>query len=116
MLRPVALAAFLFLLNAAVIAQDDVVKTPADSTTAEISPTKPKITLLRPSGSYEDLAESSFDAMSLLTGGGAKPKSFFELRKTIEDLAKAESAIVLLCPIVFQICVFVYQIESLGSM
>ncbi|MEQ1632863.1 MAG: signal peptide peptidase SppA [Planctomycetota bacterium] len=96
MLRPVALAAFLLYLTPAVVAQDDAQKTPTDTATPAATPTKTKVTLLRPSGSYEDLAESSFDPTSLLLGGGAKPKSFFELRTTIEGLGKAESSTVLL--------------------
>jgi hypothetical protein len=41
---------------------------------------KQRIPFLHPAGAYEDLAEMGFNPMSLLTGGGgAPPKSFFQL-------------------------------------
>lgn len=57
---------------------------------------KPQAPMLRPAGAYEDLAEAGFDPMALLTGGGGKQKSFFELRAAVEGLAKSESPTALL--------------------
>ena len=57
---------------------------------------KLRIPFLKPAGNYEDLAEMGFNAMSLLTGGGAPPKPFFELQESIEGLAKVPETQVLL--------------------
>jgi len=55
-----------------------------------------EIAFLRPSGAYADLAESSFDPVSLLTGGGGAPKSFFQFLELVDELAAAPGSSVLL--------------------
>jgi len=55
-----------------------------------------KVAFLRPSGAYADLAESSFDPMSLLTGGGGAPKSFFQFLEMVDELVTAPGTSVLL--------------------
>lgn len=97
MTRTVPARALFPLLALSIFAAPNFAQDPAaKDATAQEAPSKPKVTLLRPSGSYEDLAEQSFDPTSLLTGGGAKPKPFFDLRKTIEGLASIDGTTVLL--------------------
>lgn len=55
-----------------------------------------KVPFLRIAGSYADLPEVGFDPTSLLTGGGAKPKPFFDLIQTIDNLAARSETEVLL--------------------
>ncbi len=58
---------------------------------------KQRIPFLHPAGAYEDLAEMGFNPMSLLTGGGgAPPKSFYQLTESIEGLAKVPESQVFL--------------------
>jgi protease-4 len=73
--------------TAPVLAQD---ASPADAEAVE------QVALLRPSGSYADLAEGGFDPTSLLTGGGAPPKSFFPFLQMVDDLADQPGENVLL--------------------
>ncbi len=89
MQRFLLLFAFVPLLPLPLSAQDAV---PA----AGKSPAPTVVTVLRPQGAYADLAEGHFDATSLLTGGGAPPKSFFDLRATMAGLAKVDGSTVLL--------------------
>jgi protease-4 len=58
---------------------------------------KQTVPFLRPSGSYEDLAEMAFDPTSLLLGGGGgRPKAFFPFVAAVDALAKvAERDVVL---------------------
>ncbi len=93
MRRILSLLAFLPLSMPVLRAQDGA----AAATPAEAAvPAKTKVTVLRPTGRFADLAEAGFSPASLLTGGGAPPKPFFEFRATVEGLAKAEGATVLL--------------------
>ncbi|MBL8734519.1 MAG: signal peptide peptidase SppA [Planctomycetes bacterium] len=55
---------------------------------APAAPEKAKVPFLKPRGAYADLAESGFSPMSLLTGGGAPPKSFYALIELIDGLVK----------------------------
>ncbi len=68
----------------------------ASETAVEQKPDPEEIAFLRPSGAYADLAESSFDPMSLLTGGGGAPKSFFQFLEMVDELATAPGTNVLL--------------------
>lgn len=68
----------------------------ASETAAEQKADLEEIAFLRPSGAYADLAESSFDPMSLLTGGGGAPKSFFQFLEMVDELATAPGTSVLL--------------------
>lgn len=55
-----------------------------------------KVAFLRPAGAYADLPETGFDPMSLLTGGGGAPKSFFQFLEMVDELAEAPGKNVLL--------------------
>lgn len=66
---------------------------PAPATAAK---QKQRVPVLRPAGNYEDLPEVGFDPTSLLTGGGAPPKAFFQLIESIDGLAKATEGEVML--------------------
>ena len=71
--------------------------TAAAATETAVEKAEPeKVAFLRPAGAYADLAESSFDPMSLLTGGGGAPKSFFQFLEMVDELAAAPGASVLL--------------------
>jgi protease IV len=63
----------------------------------EAAVAKQTVPFLRPSGSYEDLAEMAFDPASLLLGGGGgRPKAFFPFVAAVDALAKvAERDVVL---------------------
>ncbi|MFT6082221.1 MAG: protease-4 [Planctomycetota bacterium] len=69
----------------------------ATETAVEQSEAEPeKVAFLRPSGSYADLPEAGFDPMSLLTGGGGAPKSFFQFVEMVDELATTPGTNVLL--------------------
>jgi protease-4 len=68
----------------------------ASEAAAEQKADPEEIAFLRPSGAYADLAESSFDPMSLLAGGGGAPKSFFQFLEMVDELATAPGTRVLL--------------------
>ena len=53
------------------------------------------IAFMRPSGVYADLPEAGFDPMSLLSGGGGAPKSFFQLLEMVDELSYVEGTDVL---------------------
>ena len=55
-----------------------------------------QVALLRPSGSYADLPEVGFSPMSVLSGGGGAPKSFFQFLDMVDELATAPGEKVLL--------------------
>ena len=57
---------------------------------------KPRVPFLRPSGSYEDLAEMGFSPLSLLGDGGAMPKPFFRFLESVDALAKVPEPLVVL--------------------
>lgn len=63
---------------------------------AEAAPEPEKVAYLRPAGAYADLPEVGFNPMSLLTGGGGAPKSFFQFLEMVDELATAPGKSVLL--------------------
>jgi len=61
------------------------------------APAEPeKVAYLRPAGAYADLPEVGFNPMSMLTGGGGAPKSFFQFLEMVDELAEAPGKSVLL--------------------
>ncbi|MCB9889225.1 MAG: signal peptide peptidase SppA [Planctomycetes bacterium] len=60
------------------------------------SKSEPAVLYLRPSGVYADLPEMGVDLTSVLTGGNAKPKAFYELVERLEELSKEPSQELLL--------------------
>ncbi|HEX6812847.1 MAG TPA: signal peptide peptidase SppA [Planctomycetota bacterium] len=59
-------------------------------------PEKARVPFLRPNGSYEDLAETGFNPLSLLGDGGAQPKPFFRFLEAVDALAKVPESLVVL--------------------
>ncbi|MGE3173926.1 MAG: signal peptide peptidase SppA [Planctomycetota bacterium] len=103
MIRAFRHVAFVPFLLQPLVAQDgSAAQQPAPAANAaeaaapEEPPAPTKVPVLRPSGAYADLAEAQADPLALLMGGGAPPKSFYDLRSAIEGLAKADSDVVLL--------------------
>jgi protease-4 len=63
---------------------------------AEAAVETPPVLLIRPSGLFLDLPEQGGDLTSLLTGGGAKPKDFYEMLARLEETVDSESEHLLL--------------------
>jgi len=80
-------------------AQENALAAPASKPAekaAEKAADKVRVPFLKPQGAYADLPEGGFDAMSLLTGGGAMPKAFFPFLASVESLAKVPETEVVL--------------------
>ncbi len=87
-----------FLLLPTLVAQEPgPVRIPEPPTyILDVEKELPRVPFLRPAGRYEDLAEAGFDPTSLLTGGGAPPKPFFEFLANVDELAKVPETQVVL--------------------
>ena len=77
-------------------AQVPAAKDAPTAATKATEPDKLRILMLRPQGAFADLPEMGFDVASLLGGGGAPAKAFFPFLASIEALAKAPEAQVVL--------------------
>jgi protease-4 len=92
----------MFALALGAVAQDPAPVPVADAPVAAAeakaeAPAKAQVPFLRPSGGYEDLAETGFDPASLLLGGGGvQPKPFFPFLAAVDALAKVEAGDVVL--------------------
>ncbi|MEZ5964972.1 MAG: signal peptide peptidase SppA [Planctomycetota bacterium] len=63
---------------------------PASAPAEKAAPAKYAVKRVSLSGAYADLPEQGLDLASLLMGGGAPPKSFYEMLDKLDELAKAE--------------------------
>src|SRR5690606_20087135 len=80
------------LLAAPPLTAQDGAATAAPATASEPQATEDApVLLVRPSGVYLDLAEQGGDLTTLLTGGGSKPKPFYEMLEQLRDAAGAAS-------------------------
>ncbi|MCA8976391.1 MAG: signal peptide peptidase SppA [Planctomycetes bacterium] len=70
--------------------------TAADTAAAQPAQAPQRVPLLKPAGSYADLAEMAFDPTSLLVGADSPPKPFFKLIDAIDRLAAEPESEVML--------------------
>lgn len=84
------------LLTPLATAQEAVAKS-VDAPAKSVPQAEPEqVAFLRPAGAYADLPEVGFNPMSVLSGGGAAPKSFFQFLDMVDELAMAPGEAVLL--------------------
>lgn len=85
-----------FSLALALPAQGTAGDAPASEAAATAAePELQKVPYLKIRGTYQDLPEPGFDPVALLAGGGSKPKAFFRLLATIDELASSSDPEVL---------------------